>query len=614
MDQVVSAPSLTVLKFGSSVLRTSADFPDAVHEIYRYYRRGERVVAVVSAIGGATDALLAAGHELSIRADPYATAELLATGERTSAALLGVALDRAGIPSRIVDPREVDLTAEGGVLDAEPLAVNVERLHSLLREFPVLIIPGFFAVSGSGRTLLLGRGGSDLTAVFLAVALKASRCRLVKDVDGVYDTDPAIESAEPPQRFSSLSYADALRVAGPLIQAKTLLFLEEHRWQAEVAGLGQRNHTLVHHGGSCRSSAGSADQGRDAVDEPIPVLLLGLGTVGFGVYERLLAYSEHFRVIGALVRDRKKYKSLGVPSALLYTDDEHVRALRPALVIDALPGREPARALLSHFLALGASVVSANKTVIAEHARALTDIAARSGARLAYSATVGGSTPMIESVTAPTMERGTGSINPIVAIAAVLNGTCNFVLDRCSLGASLEEALLEARQEGFAEADATDDLSGRDAERKLRILARDAFDEELEDVPVQPFTSEVAELARSTGASGMRIRQVARLNRIGVELHASILFEHVALCCPLAGLDREWNGIEILFADGTSTHLIGRGAGRWPTSEAVMADVWDLWRGATLRDPQPLSRLEHESDKWVRVFGTDHAPTITEAG
>src|SRR5262249_4019887 len=260
MDQAVSAPSLCVLKFGSSVLRTSADFPDAVHEIYRYYRRGERIVAVVSAIGGATDALLAAGHELSIRAEPYATAELLATGERTSAALLGVALDRAGIPSRIVDPREVELTAEGGVLDAEPLGVNVERLHSLLREFPVLIIPGFFAVSGSGRTLLLGRGGSDLTAVFLAVALKASRCRLVKDVDGVYDTDPAIETAEPPQRFSSLSYADALCVAGPLIQSKTLLFLEQHRWQAEVAALGQGNHTLVHHGGTCRTSARLADQ------------------------------------------------------------------------------------------------------------------------------------------------------------------------------------------------------------------------------------------------------------------------------------------------------------------------------------------------------------------
>jgi homoserine dehydrogenase len=613
MDQAVSAPSLCVLKFGSSVLRTSADFPDAVHEIYRYYRRGERIVAVVSAIGGATDALLAAGHELSIRAEPYATAELLATGERTSAALLGVALDRAGIPSRIVDPREVELTAEGGVLDAEPLGVNVERLHSLLREFPVLIIPGFFAVSGSGRTLLLGRGGSDLTAVFLAVALKASRCRLVKDVDGVYDTDPAIETAESPQRFSSLSYADALRVAGPLIQSKTLLFLEQHRWQAEVAALGRGNHTLVHHGGTCRASARLADQRSDLADAPIPVVLLGLGTVGFGVYERLLAYPEHFSLIGALVRDRKKYKSLGVPASLLYTEHEYVRALRPALVIDALPGCEPSGALLAHFLALGASVVSANKTVIVERARALSDIAAKSGARLAYSAAVGGSTPMIESVTGPTVERRLGSNNPIVAIAAVLNGTCNFMLDRCELGASLEEALVEARQQGFAEADATDDLSGRDAERKLRILARHAFDEELEDVPVQPLTREVTELARSMGTSGMRIRQVARLERTGGALSSSISFERVPPRSPLAGLQGEWNGIEITYADGTSRHVVGRGAGRWPTTEAVMADVWDLWRGATLRDPSPIFRLEHDPEEWVPVFEKDHAPTITEA-
>lgn len=81
--------SIVVLKFGSSVLRSRGDLPSAVHEIYRWYRDGQRVIAVVSAIGDATDLLLAGARDLAADPEPYALAELLATGERASAALLG---------------------------------------------------------------------------------------------------------------------------------------------------------------------------------------------------------------------------------------------------------------------------------------------------------------------------------------------------------------------------------------------------------------------------------------------------------------------------------------------------------------------------------------------
>jgi homoserine dehydrogenase len=133
--------------------------------------------AVISAIGEATDRLLAEARELSALPDPYATAELLATGERASAALLCLALDRSGVPDRTVDPREIGLTAEGSALDSEPLAVNVGRLRALLSEVPVHVVPGFIGTDPTGRTRLLGRGGSDLSAVFLAQALSARRSR-----------------------------------------------------------------------------------------------------------------------------------------------------------------------------------------------------------------------------------------------------------------------------------------------------------------------------------------------------------------------------------------------------------------------------------------------------
>src|SRR5882672_3664475 len=90
---------------------------------------------------------------------------------------------------------------------------------------------------------------------------------------------------------------------------------------------------------------------------------------------------------------------------------------------------------------------------------------------------------------------GAGERGEIESIAAVLNGTCNFVLDRCAQGDALEDAVAEAQRCGFAEADPSDDLSGRDAERKLRILARRGFGVTLDAVPLQALSENVAQQA-----------------------------------------------------------------------------------------------------------------------
>src|SRR6202035_831589 len=128
--RVVALPDeVMVLKFGSSVLRTAADLPNAVHEVYRWYRQGLSVIVVVSAIGEATDRLLAEARQLTTTPEAYATAELLATGERSSAALLGVALDRSGIPARMLNPCEIGLTVKGSPLESELTEVNLARLR-----------------------------------------------------------------------------------------------------------------------------------------------------------------------------------------------------------------------------------------------------------------------------------------------------------------------------------------------------------------------------------------------------------------------------------------------------------------------------------------------------
>src|SRR5690606_11208930 len=121
-------------------------------------------------------------------------------------------------------------------------------------------------------------------------------------------------------------------------------------------------------------------------------------------------------------------------------------------------------------LARGVDVVSANKQAIGADLAALTALAAGTGARLLYSASVGGGAPLIETV------RRARAHGPVVRIEAVLNGTCNFILNRLAEGADFEDALAGARDAGFAEEDPTADLTGLDAAAKLAILAHEAAD------------------------------------------------------------------------------------------------------------------------------------------
>jgi len=302
--------SVIVLKFGSSVLRSAADLPRAVDEVYRHLREGHRVVAVVSAFAGETDRLLAEARQYGERSDPYAIAALIAVGEQASAAQLSLALDQSGVPSRVLQPREIGLLADGDALDSVPVEVNREKVLAELQRCWVCVVPGFVAISRQSRTVLLGRGGSDLSALFLAQRLQA-RCLLIKDVDGLYTSDPAL-SGPPPLRYSAVTWEEALRVGGELVQAKAVQWSRKHRWPFDIAAFGSSQGTHVNDAASF-----TVANGRPA---PLRVALLGLGTVGRGVYERLRMYPEHFSIEKILVLHPDKHIASGVPASLLTTD------------------------------------------------------------------------------------------------------------------------------------------------------------------------------------------------------------------------------------------------------------------------------------------------------
>lgn len=563
----MSQSSIVVLKLGSSVLPDATHFPAVVHEIYRHVRRGQRVVAVVSAVGGATNRMLADSRTVNDAPEPHALAELLGLGERESALLLALALDRAGIPAIRLGPEACGLVAAGDPLDSDPCAIDADALHAALADHAVAVVPGFIALDAQGRSVLLGRGGSDLSALFIADALGAD-CRLIKDVDGIYERDPAAATVRP-RRFTAISWQDALGVAGRLVQPKAIGFAAERRLAFDVAALGAAHATRVGPGPSTLHA--SQPPGRR-----LRVALFGAGTVGYGVYRLLAAHPEHFEVVGVAVRGLDTPRPADLPRALL-TDDPWALLERPAdLVVELLGGEEPATALIARALEAGRDVVTANKPVVAEHGALLEDLAERHGRRLAYSASVGGSLPALE------LARAAAAQGQPRALEGVLNGTCNYILDRVAAGATFAEALAEAQKLGYAEADPAQDLSGDDAAAKLRILARAAFGAELgrEAVRVAGIVGLDAAGVCDDAAGGRATRLVAGCRLGGTVLASEVGPRSVPASGALAQVRGEWNLLRIELEDGTERVARGKGAGRWPTAEAVFADIMDAWRAA----------------------------------
>ncbi len=212
-----------VLKFGSSVLRNTDDLHVVVGEIYRYARRGVKVVAVVSAFAGVTDRLIGEAENAGAGPGSRHAPRLIALGEEKAAALLAISCENAGLDARIAGARQIDLRAGGPVDDAHPQSADVEALAHEIARHDVVIVPGFVALGDTGEPVLLGRGGTDLTAVFLAKALGLEEVTLVKDVVGVFDRDPASAGSDA-RLFNELSWKEAEEVAGKLLQPKAIRF------------------------------------------------------------------------------------------------------------------------------------------------------------------------------------------------------------------------------------------------------------------------------------------------------------------------------------------------------------------------------------------------------
>lgn len=569
---------LIVLKFGSSVLRRSQDLPAAVHEIYRWYRQGYRVLAVVSALGGTTDRLLQRARRYGEDPNEEAAAALVATGEATAAALLGLALDRAGVPARVLDADQMGLRTEGPLTDSHPCGLDEQAIGGALTGCPVAVAPGFTGRLADGRLSLLGRGGSDLTALFLADRLGARRVRLIKDADGLYERDPNNPGPRP-RCYRTLDWDEALAMGGGVVQEKALRFARAHGLRVEVAALGRADATLIGPGPAVFHSERPPRQ-------PLRVALLGLGTVGSGVYWELMARPDLFEISSVVVR-----RSRPVPGLAGRVSDDVWRAFkdRPDVIVEVLGGRQPANAVIARALASGIDVVTANKAVVAEEGPRLAQLADRSGAQFLHAAAVGGAVPMLEAVS---QQARRGSLR---SLEGVFNGTSNYVLDRLAAGSTLAEALKAARASGFTETDASLDLDGTDVAQKLVLLARAGFHVNLPMTQIERRGIECMDPAevRQAAASGQVVRLVGSLRHTRDGVAACVTPRLLALDHPLAQVRREGNGLVMTTASGGLVFLHGKGAGRWPTTEAVMADLMVLARDTSREAERALPSRAH---------------------
>lgn len=568
---------IIVLKFGGSVLRSEAEVRVAVHEVYRWARKGWKVVAVVSALKGQTDALIERATHFGAAPLERARALLVGTGELVSASLLGMALDRAGLATAVAPPWAIGLRARGPALDAEPVSLDTDAFGALLARHDAVVAPGFIAIGEDGGLVLLGRGGSDISALFIASELRAKRCRLVKDVDGLYEWNPGdatIATARgSPRRYDRVSWAEARALGGRIIQEKAIKLAERKGLTFEVGTILADRVTVVSH-----TAAAFSEPASDAPSARLKVALLGCGVVGLGVHDALKGLADKFDLVSVTVRNPARAASSGVDPALLRTDAV-ASASEPGvdLVVEALGGLDPAGAAIDAALSRGATVITANKAAVAARgAEPAWAEAIRTG-RLRFSAAVGGAAPMLEAVTriAAGPQR-----RPIQRLDAVVNGTCNYVLGRLATGLSFDDAVRKAQDAGFAEADPSRDLDGRDAADKLCLLVRAAWGVTISADSVQrtPLSRETLGALQADAGPNEVVKQVSSVwvGSRGVE--ARVAPALVPRRSALAKARDEWNVLEIGLAEGRTRIVRGRGAGRVPTAESVLADILDARR------------------------------------
>ena len=184
--------NLIVQKYGGTSVGTLDRIKIVAEKVAKLHRSGKNIVVVVSAMAGGTDKLLGMAEKLIDKPARREIDLLLSSGERISCALLSIALQSLGCPAEAMTGRQIGMRTDDAHTRARIIHIDTANTLKKLRENKILVVAGFQGINEEGDVTTLGRGGSDTSAVALAVALKAEQCEILTDVDGVFTADPNI--------------------------------------------------------------------------------------------------------------------------------------------------------------------------------------------------------------------------------------------------------------------------------------------------------------------------------------------------------------------------------------------------------------------------------------
>ena len=333
----------------------------------------------------------------------------------------------------------------------------------------------------------------------------------------------------------------------------------------------------------------------------VNVGIIGLGTVGGGVYRLITTHAERYRknlgidlrIARVCNRSEKRAHELGIDPEL-FTSDWHDIVSDPSIdiVVEVIGGEHPATEIFEQSFAAGKHVVTANKALLGRHMEKLAAAARAAGVQLRCEASCGGGIPIVN-----TLEHDLSG-NEVITVAGIVNGTTNYILSRMAEeGLGYEEVLADAQRLGYAEADPTADVDGLDAASKIAILSSIGFATRIttDDVHAQGIRAISAQDIEVARKLGYAIKMLAIGHRtdsgIDVRVHPAM----IPASHPLAGVSGAMNAVYVVGDAVGETMFYGAGAGAFPTASAVVGDVLALAEPLSvgtspLPEPEPFKR------------------------
>jgi aspartate kinase len=239
--------SLIVQKYGGTSVGNPERIRNVAGRVAKHRTKGDQIVVVVSAMSGVTDNLIKLARDIMPLPSEREMDMLLATGEQTTIALTAMALHALDVPAVSLTGAQAGIVTDGVHTKAKIQNITPKQVHALLDAGKVVIVAGFQGQTVDGHITTLGRGGSDLTAIALAAALRADLCQIYTDVDGVYTADPRLVPAA--RKLTEISYDEMLELAGlgaKVMQSRSVEFAKKFGVVFEVrSSLNDNPGTIV---------------------------------------------------------------------------------------------------------------------------------------------------------------------------------------------------------------------------------------------------------------------------------------------------------------------------------------------------------------------------------